>query len=112
MTLPVGQNSGKKEKSVPCITFNAFGFLQKKLRERNLDCCNVSLEIKEQETAGDLMTRLGLSDNDVEAVFINGGVSSFQTTLKDGDRVAFVPPGTPGPYRVLLGIRDSKKRRN
>ena len=27
------------------------------------------------------------------------------TPLVDGDRVAFVPPGTPGPYRVHLGFK-------
>ena len=97
---------------MPRINFNVFGFLQKKLKENNIDSCNVCLAIKEQETPADLMTRFNLSDEDVEAVFVNGEVSSFHARLKDGDRVAFVPPGTPGPYRVLLGIRDSKNTKN
>ena len=96
---------------MPGITFNVFGFLQKKFRENNMEPCNVSLTINEQDTPAHLMARFNLSDEDVEAVFVNGEVSSFHTRLKNGDRVAFVPPGTPGPYRVLLGIRDSKNRR-
>lgn len=42
----------------------------------------------------------------IEAVFINGKAYQPEEGLvKPGDRVAFIPPGTPGPYRVLLGIK-------
>ena len=47
-----------------------------------------------------------LTCEDVEAVFVNGRVKPLSTVLSDQDRVAFVPHGTPGPYRVLLGFKN------
>jgi molybdopterin converting factor small subunit len=88
------------------ITFNAFSFLQKKLKEKNLPYADVSLSISEGTTARDLIHQMQLTLKDVEVVFINGRVQPLDTMLKDRDRVAFVPHGTPGPYRVLLGFKN------
>ena len=67
-----------------------------------------SLEIEPDSSPNDLLRSMGLDKTDVEAVFINGRVAPFDTTLQDGDRVALVPPGTPGPYRVFLGFKNPK----
>ena len=91
---------------MPTITFNAFSFLQKKLKQRNLPFSNVPLSIDNGMTAEDLMTNMGLTREDVEVVFINGKVHPLNTPIQDQDRVAFVPHGTPGPYRVLLGFKN------
>ena len=40
----------------------------------------------------------------IEGVFINGNAGPLDRTVRPGDRVAYVPPGTPGPYRVILGL--------
>jgi sulfur carrier protein ThiS len=88
------------------ITFNAFSFLQKKLKEKKLPYADVSLSISEGTTARDLIHQMQLTQEDVEVVFINGRVQPVRTMLKDRDRVAFVPHGTPGPYRVLLGFKN------
>jgi molybdopterin converting factor small subunit len=93
---------------MPIITFNAFSFLQKKLKARNLEYANVKLSIEEGITARDLVHSMQLSEEEVEVVFINGRVGPFETMLKDQDRVAFVPHGTPGPYRVLLGFKNKR----
>jgi molybdopterin converting factor small subunit len=93
---------------MPTITFNAFSFLQKKLKEKNIEFANVKLEIASGSNARDLLSQMGLTNEDVEVVFINGKVSPFDTIINDGDRVAFVPPGTPGPYRVFLGFKNKK----
>ncbi len=90
------------------ITFNAFSFLQKKLKARNFEFSNVKIEIQPGTRAGDLMKEMQLTDNDVEVVFVNGRAKSADAILSDGDRVAFVPHGTPGPYRVLLGFKNKK----
>ncbi len=90
------------------ITFNAFSFLQKKLKEKNIEYSNVSLEISEGITAIDLIKELKLEKEDVEAVFINGKAAFFDDIIQDNDRVALVPPGTPGPYRVFLGFFKNK----
>ncbi len=91
---------------MPKITFNAFSFLQKKLRQRQIEYADASVEIPEGATAKLLLERMSLTREEVEAVFINGKVRPFDTVLQDQDRVAFVPPGTPGPYRVFLGFKN------
>ena len=70
---------------------------------------NVSIEFDEGITVTDLITDMGISLHDIEAVFVNGSVRPFDTLLRDGDRVALVPPGVPGPYRVLLGMKKSRR---
>jgi len=90
------------------ITFNAFSFLQKKLKAKNLEYSNVTLSVQEGTTAKELIFRMQLSEEDVEAVFINGRVKPLETRIQDQDRVAFIPHGTPGPYRVMLGFKNKK----
>ena len=90
---------------MPEITFNAFSFLQKKLKEKNIPFSNELMTIKSGITARDLVRQVALTDEDVEVVFINGKVHSLDTELHHNDRVALVPHGTPGPYRVLLGFK-------
>lgn len=91
------------------ITFNAFSFLQKKLSDNGFPFYNVDMEMAEQSRVNDLLRRLKLSREDVEGVFINGRITNFDAVLHDGDRVGLLPPGTPGPYRVMLGIVKKKQ---
>ncbi len=91
------------------ICFKAFSFLQARLEAAGLESFNECMEIDPGQTVEDIILGLGLDESQVEAAFVNGRVASFSTKLKDGDRLALVPPGTPGPYRVLLGIRDGKQ---
>ncbi|MBU1341125.1 MAG: MoaD/ThiS family protein [Proteobacteria bacterium] len=93
---------------MPVITFNAFSFLQKKLKEKNLEYSNVTMTLKPGTQAKDLIRQVQLASEDVEVVFINGKVAPFDTIIQNNDRVALVPPGTPGPYRVLLGFKNTK----
>ncbi len=60
----------------------------------------------EQECSGrELAEMLHLPVNQIEGVFVNGRAGSLdESRIRPGDRVAFVPPGTPGPHRYLLGI--------
>ncbi|MBT4402021.1 MAG: thiamine biosynthesis protein ThiS [Bacteroidetes bacterium] len=91
------------------ITFNAFSFLQKKLRKKNIEPFNPDLKIKPGTTIDQLILDLHLKKDDVEAVFVNSRVEiDFDRILKDQDRVALVPPGIPGPYRVMLGFINKK----
>lgn len=55
-------------------------------------------------TAADLAATLRIPMDCIEVVFINGRVQGLDCRVRAGDRVAFVPPGTPGPYRLLLGF--------
>lgn len=62
-------------------------------------------KLDEPCTVLELAKQLDLPLDQIEAVFINGLAKPLQQgVVKPGDRVAFLPPGTPGPYRVVLGI--------
>jgi len=87
------------------ITLNAFSFARMRLKEMGIPCVNVEQEVDEGISAQALITELGLSDRYVEAVFINGTIMPKETHLKEGDRIALLPPGTPGSYRLILGIK-------
>ncbi len=93
---------------MPVIKFNAFSFLQTKLKEKHIQYSNVTMTVDKGTRAIDLLKKVELKREDVEVVFINGKVSPFDTILKENDRVALIPPGTPGPYRVMLGFKNKK----
>lgn len=95
---------------MPVITFNAFSFLQKKLKEKQIDYSNVIMTVDQGITATDLIRQVHLTPEEVEVVFINGRVAAFDTILRENDRVALIPPGTPGPYRVMLGFKNKDLR--
>lgn len=101
----------QQELIVVTVLFNAFSFLQKRLKEQNRPYADVPVKLADESTVADLVVAVGLQIADVEAVLINGSVQPFDTTLHDGDRVALIPPGTPGPYRVLLGMVGGEKGR-
>lgn len=90
---------------MPQITFNAFSFLKDRLASQGITCSDAPLDLPLGATVNDVLKQVGLTLADVEGAFVNGRVSPFDTLLKDGDRVALIPPGTPGPYRVLLNLR-------
>ena len=92
------------------ITFNAFSFLRPKLESKGIAYSNPELAIPEGISVRELVTHLGLEQEDVEAAFVNGKIGPKDTVLQNGDRVGLVPPGTPGPYRVLLGMAKIKKK--
>ncbi len=93
---------------MPEILFNAFSFLQNKLAKNGFEYVNVKMTVPENHTPLDLVSTLKLDDHDVEAVFINGKAGAFETMILEGDRIALIPPGTPGPHRLLFGIRRKK----
>jgi molybdopterin converting factor small subunit len=55
-------------------------------------------------SGSDLAKQLEIPRDDIEIIIVNGVVQALSYSVQPGDRVAFVPPGTPGPYRVLLGF--------
>ena len=95
---------------MPTITFNAFSFLRRKLEKSHVECANARMKIDPGMTAADVVQKVGLSMEEVEVAIINGKVSPLSAPVKDDDRVALVPPGTPGPYRVLLGFKNKKNQ--
>lgn len=63
------------------------------------------VNVEKEITAIQLIQMLNIPEKEVEIVFINGKVFlPGDGVIVPGDRVALVPPGTPGPYRVLMGF--------
>ncbi len=89
------------------ITFNAFSFIREKLKSKGItEYVNAKLTIEDNCSINRLIEDiLRLQESDVEAVFLNGKVVDKNTVINDGDRVALVPPGTPGSYRLQLGMK-------
>jgi len=87
------------------VEIRAFNFLKKVFDERGWSFPHY-LKLDKECSAKELAQALELPAEMIEAVFINGKAYQPEEGLvKPGDRVAFIPPGTPGPYRVLLGIK-------
>jgi hypothetical protein len=67
------------------------------------------VELDHECSALELMELLGIPEDQVEAVFVEGVAKPLDDGwVKPGNRVGFIPYGVPGPYRVLLGIKKMK----
>ncbi|GAB4256843.1 MAG: hypothetical protein Kow0092_03200 [Deferrisomatales bacterium] len=64
----------------------------------------------EGEPALEVARRLELPLDRIEAVFVNRICHDLAHPVRPGDRVAFVPQGTPGPHRFTLGIHHAGTR--
>lgn len=60
-------------------------------------------------TGAALASMLDLPHSMIEGVFCNRIVRPMSHVIKPGDRVAFVPEGTPGPHRFFLGLYAAGK---
>ncbi|MGD0641256.1 MAG: MoaD/ThiS family protein [Roseiarcus sp.] len=66
-----------------------------------------ALAVENDITGSQLLTALGVAPEDVESLIVNRRAAPVESAiLRPGDRVALVPPGAPGPHRLLLGLRD------
>lgn len=87
------------------IEVRAFMDLSKYFKAQNWSnpkICTVQGEM----TGLALLEQLGISEDMVEVIFVNGKAGApSSVTIQGGDRVALAPPGVPGPYRVLLGFK-------
>lgn len=92
---------------MPSIELRGFGDLRKLFTERNWPF-PYTFDLSEEVSAGDLAGKLNIPIDQVEIVLINGIARGLDGKIQPGDRVAFVPPGTPGPYRVILGFVNKK----
>ena len=88
------------------IIFNAFSFLRDKLQTQGIKHIEAPMEIADGTDVHTLIASVGLQPEDVEAVFVNHTAVPKNTHLHEGDRVALLPPGTPGSYRLLSGLKE------
>jgi hypothetical protein len=91
------------------VTVRMFGSLHALYRERGLPT-TVETDVPAEGTAAtDLAASLDLPLELIEGVFCNRVVRPLDWVIHPGDRVAFVPKGTPGPHRFFLGLYAAGK---
>jgi len=93
----------------PAVTVRLFGALHALQKERG---CETVLEVEvppDGVTGAELAAMLDLPLSMIEGVFCNRTVRPVGHQLMPGDRVAFVPEGTPGPHRIFLGLYAAGK---
>ena len=68
------------------------------------------LDVEADMTGEELLRLVSIESARVESLIVNrSAIAVEEAIIHPGDRVALVPPGVPGPHRVLLGIRSQKK---
>jgi len=91
-------------------TVRMFGCLHTHRKEHGLES-TVNVTIPPSGCTGlELAQELELPLEKVEAIFVNHLVYSLDHRINPGDRVAFIPTGVPGPYRLLIGIASGKSQ--
>lgn len=91
-----------------CIEIRVFGRLSELVNKRSWPT-PIVLKLENPVSGADLADLLEIPLEDVEVVIVNGVVRELSCSIQPGDRAAFVPPGTPGPYRVLLGFINKNR---
>jgi molybdopterin converting factor small subunit len=86
-------------------TIEIRGFLQlDKLLRKKYGTIPLIYELEGEIKATELAEKLEIPLEEIEVIFVNGFVQSLDYIIHPGDRVAFLPPGCPGPYRIALGF--------
>ena len=94
------------------ISIRIFGFLRRYMDTQGLSYAFDKNINSKGETAYDIAVELHIPPEEIEAVFVNGSVKNIYDYVFPGHRVAFLPYGTPGPYRVFLGmVRENAERK-
>jgi molybdopterin converting factor small subunit len=89
------------------IKLKAFSTLRPHLESHHIGYLGELYQCPENLDIQGLIFHLGFNANEVEGAFVNHTVVPKTTKLKDGDMVALIPPGTPGSYRLILGIKEN-----
>jgi molybdopterin converting factor small subunit len=92
------------------IHIRMLGILYTYRRKQGLST-SVELQLPSSgKSALEIAQELELPIDKIEAVFCNNTIYSLDHRIMPGDRVAFVPHGTPGPHRYTLGIKQAGDR--
>ena len=99
----------KQEMESATIEIRIFGALRTYMDNQGLPYLITKRINPHGRTPLDIAHELKIPTDKIEAVFCNGKIQPIDKTVFPGDRIAFLPYGTPGPYRVFLGIVKGKK---
>lgn len=96
------------EQNKKTIEVRGFLHLDKVFRDKKWSIPLI-LELEEPITGAELAKKLEIPRDEIEVIFVNGFVEALDYLIQPGDRVAFLPPGCPGPYRIALGFYDKNQ---
>jgi len=83
------------------MEIRAFGPLKRYLPHSPFE-----MEIPKKVITGiQLAEVLGLPSDDIECIIVDGKAQDLDFKITCCQRLAFVPYGTPGPYRLILGLK-------
>ena len=99
----------KEDREPGVVTIRLFSSLRALMKEKGLPDCYERVVPQDGKTGFQVAAELELPEEMIEAMFRNGLIQGLDQKVFPGDRVAFVPRGTPGPYRVLLGMVGGKR---
>lgn len=91
------------EEKKKTIEVRGFLHLDKYFRDKKWSVPLI-LDLEEPITGARLAEKLEIPRDEIEVIFVNGFVQGLDYVIQPGDRVAFLPPGCPGPYRIALGF--------
>lgn len=89
------------------ISVRFFGSLHELRHEQGLPVSDEIPVPSQGLAAREIARRLGVPLDRVEGVFCNRIVRDLDHVVQPGDRIAFVPKGTPGPHRYFLGLYEA-----
>ena len=99
------------ERQDKMITIHIFGALRHYMDDQKLPYSLEKAISSDGYSAYQIAKEISLPLEKIEAVFRNGGVINIYDSVFPGDRLAFFPHGTPGPYRLFLGMtRENLER--
>jgi hypothetical protein len=90
------------------------GFMQLESLFRKRGWRNPHLFQLDGKVAGpEFLALLDVPFKEVEVIFVNRTAFPMHLAMvQPGDRVALVPPGVPGPHRLLLGFKNKEAEKN
>jgi hypothetical protein len=92
------------------VTVRMFGALHVLQLDRGLPP-ETTVEVPAEGITGrDLAVELDLPVESIEGIFCNNVIRDLAHLIHPGDKVAFVPYGTPGPHRFYLGLYEAGHR--
>lgn len=66
-------------------------------------------KLDREVTGPELLVLLDVPQKEAEVIFVNNTAYPMRSAkIHPGDRVAVVPPGVPGPHRLLLGFKNAE----
>lgn len=94
--------------STQTVTVRMIAFLDTYRKERGLPT-TVEVQVDQPGvSARDIADELGLPVDAIEGVFLNHRGHGLDVTVRGGDRIAFVPRGTPASHPAFFGAFDAR----